>query len=66
MNSSIAASMIAPRRSAARSVLFEAGFAGTTFAAAILGAPATAALLGLRVWAGFDEGLGVAFLMIHI
>jgi hypothetical protein len=55
MNSSIAASMIAPRRSAARSARLDAGFAGSTFGETILGVLATsAALLATRLLAGFD------------
>jgi hypothetical protein len=66
MNSSIAASMIAPRRSAARSARFDAGFVGSTFGEAILGARAVAALLAARFWAGFGGVLGVAFIIVHL
>jgi hypothetical protein len=54
MNSSIAAAMIASRRSAARSARFEAGFEGSTFAETIFGVLAAAALLTTRLVAGFD------------
>jgi hypothetical protein len=68
MNSSIAAAMIAARRSAARSARFEAGFVGTTFAETTFGVLAAAALLTMRRLAGLD-GLRVlvgVFFMLHL
>jgi hypothetical protein len=56
MNSSIAAAMMASRRSAARSARFEAGFEGSTFAETFFGVLAAAALLTTRPWAGLDGG----------
>jgi hypothetical protein len=53
MNSSIAAAMMASRRSAARSARFE-GFEGSTFAETTFGVLAAAALLATRLLAGFD------------
>jgi len=58
--------MMAPRRSAARSARFDAGFVGSTFGEAILGVLATVALLAARFWAGFGGFLGVAFIMVGI
>jgi hypothetical protein len=54
MNSSIAAAMMASRRSAARSARFEAGFEGSTFAETTFGVLAAAALLTTRLLAGWD------------
>ena len=51
--------MMAPRRSAARSARFEAGFAGSTFGETIFGVSTAAALLATRRLAGFDGVLMV-------
>jgi len=66
MNSSIAASMIAPRRSAARSARFEAGFAGSALGNASLDVLAAAALLATWRLAGFDGVLACSFFMLNI
>jgi hypothetical protein len=66
MNSSIAAAMMAPRRSAARSARFEAGLAGSTFAETLFGVLAAAALLATRVLAGGRRVLIRVFVMIDI
>jgi hypothetical protein len=62
MNSSIAASMIAPRRSAARSARLEAGFGG--------GLDPAEALAALRRPAGlaadFREVLAASLVMVHL
>jgi hypothetical protein len=58
MNSSIAASMMASRRSAARSARLEAGFAAGGFGDAILDVAAEAVFAATRPLAGF-EGLVV-------
>jgi hypothetical protein len=66
MNSSIAASMMASRRSAARSARFDPGLAGATLGETIFGVLAAAALLATRVLAGFDGVLAGIFLMLHL
>jgi hypothetical protein len=71
MNSSIAASMIAPRRSAARSARLAAGLTAgfaVSFGETFLGVVARAALLVTRPLAGFDgRGLVVrVFVMIYL
>jgi hypothetical protein len=66
MNSSIAASMMAPRRSAARSARFEAGFGDPSFGETTLGVLAAAALLATRRLAGFEGVLVGILFMIHI
>jgi hypothetical protein len=62
MNSSIAASTIAARRSAVRSARLEAGGAGET----TVGALARAALLRGRSLASFRVDGALCFVMIHI
>jgi hypothetical protein len=65
MNSSIAAAMMASRRSAARSARFEAGF-GSTFAETTFGVLAAAALLTTRLLAGFDVGRVVGRVLLMV
>ena len=62
----IAASMIALRRSAARSARFGAGFGGATFGETILDVFAAAARPARRALACFSGVLMDIFLMVHI
>jgi hypothetical protein len=68
MNSSIAAAMMASRRSAVRSARFDAGFVASTDFETTFGVLAAAALLTARLLAGFDGALvlGRILLMVYI
>jgi hypothetical protein len=61
MNSSSAASMIAARRSAARSARLEPGFAAGSFGDTTLGTLTEAALIVTRPLAGFGEAWVLGF-----